>query len=227
MGYGGKVVEQQRARELRAAGWTYTEIATELRVSKSSVSLWCRDVEVDERAWARRVRANRNFGARARGPNVLQRRKADEIERCRSEAALVLGELSERDLFIAGIALYAGEGTKVEGKGIGFTNTDPRMIALFLAWLRQFFDVDESRLRVRLYLHADLDLEAAVAFWSEVTGIPPWQFHAPYRAVTDNTMRRARHVHGCVGIVYCSALDHRRVLGLTEALLSPKQISPG
>jgi hypothetical protein len=130
-------------------------------------------------------------------------------------------------LFIAGIALYAGEGTKVEGKGIGFANTDPRMIVLFLAWLRRFFVIDEARLRLRLYLHADLDLEAAVTFWAGLTGIPRSQFHSSYRAAADNTMRRARHAMGCVGIVYCSSLDQRRVLGLVQALLSPDQINPG
>jgi hypothetical protein len=40
MGYGGKVVEQRRARELRAESWTLAAIAAELGVSKSSVSLW-------------------------------------------------------------------------------------------------------------------------------------------------------------------------------------------
>ncbi len=45
MGYGGKVKEQLRARELRAQSWTLQDIATELGVSKSSVSLWVRDVD--------------------------------------------------------------------------------------------------------------------------------------------------------------------------------------
>ena len=44
MGYRGKVAEQEQARELRAQGKTLLEIATQLEVSKSSVSLWVRDV---------------------------------------------------------------------------------------------------------------------------------------------------------------------------------------
>lgn len=44
MGYRGKVVEQERARALRAEAWTLQEIADELGVAKSSVSLWVRDV---------------------------------------------------------------------------------------------------------------------------------------------------------------------------------------
>ena len=60
-----------------------------------------------------------------------------------------------------------------------FANTNPRMIAFYCAWLRRFFSVDEERLRVRLYLHEGLDLTASVAYWSEVTGIPPSQFQKP------------------------------------------------
>jgi transcriptional regulator with XRE-family HTH domain len=45
MGYGGKVAEQEQARALRVRSWTLAEIAAELGVSKSSVSLWVRDVD--------------------------------------------------------------------------------------------------------------------------------------------------------------------------------------
>lgn len=34
-------------------------------------------------------------------------------------------------------------------------------------WLRRFFEIDESRLRVQLYLHQGLDLAEAVTFWSQ------------------------------------------------------------
>jgi len=36
--------DRERACELRQAGWTYPAVATELGVSKSSVSLWVRDL---------------------------------------------------------------------------------------------------------------------------------------------------------------------------------------
>ena len=44
VGYRGKVREQEEAKRLRAAGRTLQQIADELGVSKSSVSLWVRDV---------------------------------------------------------------------------------------------------------------------------------------------------------------------------------------
>jgi hypothetical protein len=94
------------------------------------------------------------------------------------------------------------------------------MIAFFCRWLRRFFDIDEERLRVRLYLHEGLDLAAAVAHWSAVTGIPASQFRRPYRAVADAGIRTSKHVHGCATVGYSCARTHRAVMGLVAALLS-------
>jgi hypothetical protein len=163
MGYAGKVTEQRRARELRAQSWTLQDIATELGVSKSSVSLWVRDVEFVPRP------RNRGYGSMKPHPSHVA--KLAEIERCRREGLGRIGQLSQREFLVLGLALYAGEGSKSRGE-VRFANSDPRMLVVFLAWLRRFFDIDESRLRMRLYLHNDLDLDAAVEFWSELTGIP-------------------------------------------------------
>lgn len=219
MGYRGKVEAQQRAKELRALGFTYDEIAAELQVAKSSVSLWCRHVAVDAEAWGARRLANHNLGARSRPPNRLQLAKQDEIDQALARGSDVVGALSDRDLLIAGTALYAGEGSKKDGGGVRFTNSDPRMIALHLRWFRRFFDVDESRLRLKLYLHEGLDLDAANRFWSELTGIPIEQFNRPYRAIPDPSIRRSKHPHGCPTVIYTSASIHRSVMGLVAALL--------
>ncbi len=211
MGYRGKVVEQGRARDLRAEGWTMPEIAAELGVSKGSVSLWTRDVEFVPR----RGRA----APRRRGPNKLQRAKADEIEQLLTEGRERIGQLSEREFLVAGAALYAGEGAK-SGGSVSLPNSDPRMIAFFCAWLRHFFEPDESRLRVRLYLHAGLDLQAANASWSLLTGIPVHQFHEPYRAVPDPSIRRSKHPLGCATVSYSCSRSQRMVMGLVDALLT-------
>ena len=226
MGYRGKIDEQNRARDLRAQGWPYGDIASELGVSRSSVSLWCRDVAIDEEAWAKRANANRNYGARNRTPNRLQLAKAAEIEACNALGAAWLGDLSSRDRFILGIALYAGEGCKTGG-AVKFTNSDPRMITSFLSWFREFFDVDESRLRLRLYLHQGLDLDGANRYWSDLTGISTTQFIKPYRAGPDPSIRRTKHLMGCVTVSYSCARTIRTILGLQAALLSSSVPNPG
>lgn len=161
VGYRGKLAERAQARALRAQGWTMPDIAGQLGVARSSVSLWTRDVPFTpnlDRTRQRRAKA------RQRGPNVLQRRKQAEIDRLLAEGAERIGELSDRDFLVAGVALYAGEGAKRDGQ-VALANTNPAFIAFFCTWLRRFFEIDESRLRVKLYLHEGLDLAAAVVHW--------------------------------------------------------------
>lgn len=216
MGYRGKVVLQQEARRLRADAWTLAEIAAELGVSKSSASLWVRDV-----AFVPRERRQ----ARRRGPNRLERRKAEEISRLRVDGRKRIGRMSDGEFLVAGAALYAGEGSKRDGC-VNFANTDPRMMAFFCAWLRRFFDVDEARLRVRIYLHQGLDLDAAQRHWSTVTSIPLGQFRTPHRAVADPTIRVNKHEYGCAYVRYGCSRTHRAIMGLVDALLSSEAI-PG
>ena len=217
MGYRGKLAERQQARQLRRTGLPLAEIAARLGVSKSSVSLWVRDVEFEPRPPVAR--------GRRRAPNALQRRKQAEIDRLLEEGRSRIGRLSEREFLVAGVALYAGEGSKGDGS-IRFVNSDPRMVALFCSWLRHFYEIDESRLRLSLYLHQGLDLSAAIAYWSALTGIPESQFRKPYRAVPDPSIRRAKHVHGCITVSYSCSTTHRSIMGLVSALLGGA-VTPG
>jgi len=208
MGNPGRLLEQRRARELRAQAWTLDDIALELNVAKSSVSRWVRDVEFVP---------NPRRRSRRRGPNRLQRAKAAEIEHCRVEGIARVGQLSDREFLMAGLGLYAGDGAK-GGTEVAFANSNPKLVAFFCAWFREFFDVDESRLRIHLYLHEGLDLEAATSHWSLVTKIPAEQFSKPYRAVADPTRRTSKHVYGCCHVAYSSAFVHRQILGMLSAL---------
>jgi hypothetical protein len=87
----------------------------------------------------------------------LRVRRDEEVAALLEEGRQRIGRLTEKEFLVAGAALYAGEGDKT-GAAVKFANSDARMILFFLMWLRRFFDIDESRLRVRLYLHEGLDL---------------------------------------------------------------------
>jgi hypothetical protein len=119
MGYRGKVRQREQARLLRGDGMTMQDIAQRLSVSKSSVSLWVHDVDFVPRP---RVRARR------REPNALQRRKQAEIDGLMADGVSRVGRLSERDSLVAGLALYAGEGSKGDGS-VRVANTNPHIMA--------------------------------------------------------------------------------------------------
>jgi hypothetical protein len=210
MGYRGKEDEQRRACELRAESWTLQDIADELGVAKSSVSRWVR--QVDFVPHPRRT-------ARNRAPNRLQRAKQAEIEELAVEGRRRVGQLSEREFLMAGVALYAGEGAKGGGE-VSLANTDPQIVVFFCAWLRAFFDIDEDRLHGRLYLHEGLDLVEAERHWSMLTGIPSEQLQKAYRPQSRETRFRSKHAHGCFTVGYSCTRTHRAVMGLVHALLS-------
>jgi hypothetical protein len=219
MGYRGKVKEQAKARALRAQNRTLADIAKALGVSKSSVSIWVRDVPFTPSLQLRGVHGPH------RRPHPAHEAKLRQIEELNREGIERIGKLSEKEFLVAGVALYAGEGAKGDG-AVQFANTDPAMIRFFCAWLRRFFDVDESRLRARVYLHQGLDLEAAEMFWSELTGLPRDQFRQAHRAEPDATIRHSKHEHGCAYVYYCCSTTHRQIMGLMRALLSSDAI-PG
>jgi hypothetical protein len=179
-------------------------------VSKSSVSLWVRDVPFTP--------SPRRYGPHHRR-QPLREKRLREIEELNRQGKVRIGELSEGAFLAAGVALYAGEGGKTD-RSVRFPNSDPEMVRFFCAWFGRFFDVDESRLRCRVYLHEGLDLEAAEAIWSELTGIPRRQFGKPYRAVPDPSIRRNKHEHGCFYLNYSCSRTHRKIMGLVRALLS-------
>ena len=97
----------------------------------------------------------------------------------------MLASMSRRGLVIAGTMLYACEGTKVRRDwrnenryiyAIEFTNSKPEIIGLFMRFLREVLQVDQSRLRGQLFVYPDHDKAELVSYWSKISGIPMTQF---------------------------------------------------
>ncbi|WP_328944277.1 hypothetical protein OG259_24880 [Streptomyces sp. NBC_00250] len=207
---------RDRARALRLEGMTYDQIQVELGCSKSSISLWVRDLPKPEPRYTdeeRRARMNAGL-ARLRATRDEQR---EETKRLARES---IGALSDRELFVAGVALYWAEGAKDKTysrrESLQFINSDPTVIALYLRWL-DLLGVTRDRLRLRVSIHESADVAGAERFWADVTGIESSTFrkatlkrHNP-RTVRKNTTEAYR---GCLVIyVTGSAELYRRMEG--------------
>jgi hypothetical protein len=115
VGYRGKVKQQEKARVLRAQNRTLADIAQILGVSKSSVPLWVRDVPSSPTL---RLRGPH------RRPHPAHEAKLGQIEELNREGLERIGVFSDEAFFVAGVALYAGEGSKTDGE-VRFSNSDP------------------------------------------------------------------------------------------------------
>ncbi|MFJ9585500.1 hypothetical protein [Streptomyces acidicola] len=207
---------RDRARELRQQGWTYNQIQAELGCSKSSVSLWVRDLPHPEpKCTPEEQRARMNAG-------LAQLRASQDRERVETKraAASAIGELSDRELFIAGVALYWAEGSKDKPyrrtEVLQFINSDPNVIKLFLHWL-ELLDVTRDRLTLRVSIHESADVEAAERYWADIAGVDAsvlskatLKKHNP-RTVRKNTKETYR---GCLMIYVRQSADlYRRMEG--------------
>ncbi|MGW8767885.1 helix-turn-helix domain-containing protein [Streptomyces sp. NPDC055815] len=160
-----------RARELRLQGWTYDQIQVELGCSKSSISLWVRDLPKPER---KRTREEASEIAR-RGWEPTMRRREEERQNRKSAARDEIGSLTERELFLVGIGLYWAEGSKSKSyerrEKVIFVNSDPGMIALYLAWL-DVLRIPREQLTFRVMIHESADVAGAEAYWADLVGVP-------------------------------------------------------
>lgn len=205
-----------RARELRLQGLTYDQIQLELGCSKSSISLWVRDLPKPER---RRSKEEASAVAKRGWERTLQLREAERQE-AKDAAARESGPLSERELFLVGVGLYWAEGSKDKAyarrERVIFVNSDPDMIRLHLAWLR-LLGVKDEHLRYSLMIHETADTHGAERFWADLTGANVSQFlkttlkrHNP-KTTRKNT---GESYHGCLAIRVLQSADlYRRIEG--------------
>ncbi|HEX2417285.1 MAG TPA: resolvase [Micromonosporaceae bacterium] len=168
------------ARELRLLGHTYDEIATKLGVSKSSVSLWVRDIlRVDTPERARQRQEHVKAMAEARWSGYRQQRD-ERRAAVRTAAADTVTDLSREELLRLGALIYWCEGTKAKawrehGQYVIFTNSDPVLISVFLCFLRAA-GVGDERLQFRLSIHENADVDAAVTWWAAAVGVSSSDF---------------------------------------------------
>jgi len=108
----------------------------------------------------------------------------------------------EEKLLVAGIMLYWAEGT-LKRDTIDFANSNPRIIKVFLKFLREICGVNESRLRAYIYAFSDQNSDKIKEFWKKTTGIPETQFIKPYiRKAENSTARKRRMEYGLIKIRY-------------------------
>lgn len=174
-------------RQLRYKGLTYTEINQRLNtttIPKSSLSYICRDIKLSPEQQARINNAALDRLARQRVKAVLANRKKleNQIAGCKAtnqELETILQD--KRVKMIALAMLYLGEGAKWQkSRAPKLANTNPMIIQIYIRLLEECYGVTVDALRCRVQHRADQNSESLIAYWSEVTGVPPARFYPCY-----------------------------------------------
>ncbi|HEU6443997.1 MAG TPA: hypothetical protein VFL61_02955, partial [Gaiellaceae bacterium] len=123
-----KTKERAEARRLRRIGWSVREIEHHLGVSRSSVSLWVRDIRLTEEQLAELHRRSatspgQRAGAAANAVLGRDRRRGYQVE------GRTRARIGDR-LHLAGCMLYWAEGDKGRDS-VRLANSDPALLGLF------------------------------------------------------------------------------------------------
>jgi len=196
---------QNKAIALRRSGYSYNLIQKQVPVSKSTLTLWLANVPYSPNE----IVQNRIRGAILNATQWNQKRKRDSLEKAAREARRDLGKLTKRDLFLLGIGLYIGEGSKTQDQ-VRIVNSDPDVICLAIHWFTKVLGLRKEHFSPTIHLYPDNDPRESLEFWSRVTDIPPSQFG---KTQIDRRLKKPKKVgllrYGTAHLHICSRGDKR------------------
>jgi len=147
---------KEQAIQMRRDGKTYREILLTVPVAKSTLSEWFKSVELAKSQKQRLTQKRKD--AALRGALARRNNRLAEVKHEMRAGTEEVKNITERKLWLIGIALYWAEGSKQNerspSEGLAFGNSDYRMHAVYLAWLRSM-NVSESNIIFELYVHRD------------------------------------------------------------------------
>jgi len=154
-----KVSERAKARELRQKGFSYNEILSQVPVSKGTLSIWLKDVELTEDQKNNLSNRSRSQGFGNNGNQIAWEKKKEKLK-------FDYQPPLHDPLYTFGLALYWGEGTKYRSSVV-LTNADPKLLCCFIKWIRLFFCDDFERFSVGIHHHRPKEDEEIKKYWSE------------------------------------------------------------
>ena len=223
-----KVHLKKKAELLRYEGYSYSDIQSKISVSKSTLSLWLSNIVYTPNTHAlekmRRARDKANT-ARING-RVNSEKQAFELAR------KDIGALNKRDIFMLGIGIYIGGGTK-SNNIIRVINADPKIIKFAMLWFKSILGFSNDNFRLRLHLYPDNNVVTSEKYWSQYLHLPRKFFHKSYIDVRKNKKLAKRgklpYGTGHLAIVSNRKPEHgaflfRRIKGWIKLVLDQKNL---
>ena len=203
------------------------EIVRELGVSKASVSLWVRDIELSEQQ-------RKKLSTHGRSVESIERRRKSRIKGTLQRHRIVIDAakekiptLSKQDLLLVGSALYWGEGGKTKTGMARISNSDPKVIRFMMLFFREVFNVPSNKFRGHVHTFSHLNAEKAEQYWSQISGIPRRQFYKTYsKPSTASKGKKDSLPYGTFQIYVCDTIIFLTIKGWIEKLAELGGSSP-
>ena len=133
-------------------------------------------------------------------------------------------KISKSELELVGAAIYICEGTKIRTdnrgykiRAVEFTNKDPRVIKMFLNFLRRVIGAVEFRIKAELFIYPDHNEQELVRYWSEVTDIPVNRFNKSI-LLRQKNIKCKPNILGTIKIRYCHKEHFLKIQDIIESV---------
>ncbi len=220
-----KDAEYKLAISLRKEGNTYREILEKIPVAKSTLSSWLKSVGLAKPQMQRLTKKRLEAGRRGGISRRIAREQ--EVRRLIGSGIHDVGRLSERELWLIGITLYWGEGSKQHAHnpsvGVIFSNSDAAMHRCFLKWL-SLIQISERAITFELFVHESRKKHISLfkKWWMRELNLPDSRLETVYLkagSVKTNRHNVADLYHGLLRIKVAESTSlNRKIQGWIEGI---------
>ncbi len=187
-----KLIEKELARNLRRKGYSINEIVKKTGFTKSSVSVWVRDIVLT---------TNQRKGLSEKGRSVesIERRRKSRFNNENKKRRIVTEEakkdfisISHSELKLIGTILYLGEGAKKSKGTVALSNSDPAVIKIMVRFLKEVCGVSKHKFRGHIHTFTHANVEKTEKYWARVTGISRNQFYKTYIKPSSASLQKRK-----------------------------------
>lgn len=214
------IKDKEQVKQLIFLGKSYKEITMITGVPKSTISTWFGKItDKPLNSLSRRKHFNRihKLAIMAIKKKWNEKRSNEDLF-IKSKVNTELKRYPYKNIIVSKALLamlYWAEGSKHKRvSGTKFANTDPKLTKLYVTLLRNCYDIDESKFRIRMYLHYYHSIKKTKNFWSNLLDIPVCQFNKVYIKKRSKTKRFRKNFAGICFVYYGNSIIRKELLEL-------------
>lgn len=217
---------KERVRKLRREGFPINQIKNEMKLSKSTVSNWCRDIILTE-AQYKKIKKEHIFKTqkgRLLGAEMNKNKRLEAIKDAEKFGKKFIRKISKRELLLIATALYWSEGSKSEYTfGFVFVNSDPEIIFIMKLFLINILHVPKEDIVCSIQINRihEKRIGDVLSFWKKLLNLQDSQFRKPYYVNTkvNKVYQNYENYYGiCRLMVRRSTNLKYKILGLIKAM---------
>jgi len=211
-----------KAIKLRKKGLSYNEIKKSVKVAKSTLSLWLKNISLSPKH--RKRLYTKQISILSMGSQSQKERRQREVNKIIENAEKEIRfPLTQETYRLFGAALYWAEGDKT--RNFSITNSDPCLISFMVGWFKKILNIPPKNLKAWLNIYPQQNELKIKKFWSQLTGIPLKSFGKSFVKPLSKNYKKNNLYYGTIKIHVLKGTDARyRVYGWTKAVL--KEIDP-